>query len=61
MLGSPSSCAADNCVTQLVICLFEMDVFEIYAAAIKNLVSGTTLQSKTLIVGHFHYSDGGDD
>ena len=36
-----SSCFASSCVIQLAICLFRVDVFEMNAAAIKSLTSGT--------------------
>ena len=41
--GSSSACVAGNCVTQLAVCLFEMDVSEL---AIKSLLSRHSLYRK---------------
>ena len=47
--GSLYACVAGNCVTQLAICLFEMDVSEMKASAIKSLLSGTYFTARVAI------------
>lgn len=52
--GSLCSCVAGNCVTQLGRCLFEMDVIEMDALAIKSLTSGTLhCNQKSLMLGTY--------
>ena len=59
--GSLSNWIAGNCVTQLALCLFDVDVFETDASAIKSLMSGTYIIIKAAY-GHWplRYSDGDD-
>lgn len=48
--GSLSSCVANNCVTQLVIYLFQMDVFEMGVLAVQSLISSTYATVRVVIV-----------
>lgn len=41
-------CVAGNCVTQLAICLFEMEVSEMKGTAIKSLSSGTYFTARVV-------------
>lgn len=39
--GFLSRCSTSNCVMPMAICLFQIDVFEMDACAIKSLMLGT--------------------
>ena len=56
--GSLSSCFASSCVTQLEIRLFKMDVFEVNASAMKNIMPGTYITIKKPNAGHLRYMSG---
>ena len=54
--GSLSSCFYNKFLTQLAICLSEMNVFEMDASATKSLMSGTYITIKKFNIRHLHHT-----